>query len=513
MRRIVGATWYGHNGQLALDHPYQLLLPVDPHAAAPLHQQIFDGLRTRILAGALAPGARLPSSRQLAADLGVARTTVLQALDALVAEGYVVTRAASSTCVAPDLPVDRLGAETPDSTRRPARRERTPRLSAVGRALRAAPVGAPRLGGAPRAFRPGVPALDLFPTALWARIVARCHARASASLLEGGDPAGHPPLRDAIAAHVAAARGVRCTAAQVFVTTGTQDALAEILRLFVDPGDAVWVESPGYLGARRAVLAAGGRPVAVPVDRDGLDVAAGVARARRARVAVLAPSHQYPLGVTLSLPRRLAILRWAAAARALLIEDDYDAEFRHRGRPLIALQGLDETGSVVYVGTFSKTMFPGLRIGFLIAPPALVDVFAAARASLAAPAPALEQAALATFIADGHFARHLRRMRVAYRERSEALVAALRADCAGVLTAQPCDTGMQLWAELSAGLDDRKVRDQAMRHGVEVAALSDYYLGRPRRSGLVFGFGAVRPSAARAGMRRLADAIASVAHR
>jgi GntR family transcriptional regulator / MocR family aminotransferase len=481
-----------------------LLLRIDGSAPAPLHDQIFQGLRSRILAGELAPGARLPSSRQLATDLGVARTTVLQALDALAAEGYVVTRAASSTRVAPDLPD-----AAPASSRRLAERPaRAPRLSAAGRALRTAPMGAPRLGGAPRAFRPGVPALDLFPAALWARIAARCHVRASAAQLDGGDSAGHGPLREAIAAHVSAARGVRCSAEQVFVTSGTQDALAEILRLFVDPGDAVWIENPGYLGARRAVVTAGGRVVAVPVDGDGLDVAAGVARAPRARVAVLAPSHQYPLGVTLSLPRRLALLRWASQARAVVIEDDYDSEFRHRGRPLVALQGLDEAGCVVYVGTFSKSMYPGLRMGFLIAPPALVDVFAAARGALPAPASALDQVALAQFIADGHFARHLRRMRVAYRERSEALIAALAADCAGALTVGPCDTGMQLWAELAAPLDDARVRDEAMARGVEVGALSDYTIGRSRQ-GLVFGFGGVRPSAMRAGTRALAQALAA----
>jgi GntR family transcriptional regulator/MocR family aminotransferase len=267
------------------------------------------------------------------------------------------------------------------------------------------------------------------------------------------------------------------------------------------------VENPGYLGARRAVLAAGGRPVPIPVDREGLDVAAGVARAGRARAVLLAPSHQYPLGVTLSLPRRLALLRWAAHARAVVIEDDYDSEFCYRGRPLMSLQGLDDAGCVIYVATFSKTLFPGLRLGFLIAPTALVDLLAAARASAAAPAATLGQAALALFIAEGHFATHLRRMRVAYRERSEALIAALQADCAGPLAPQPCDTGMQLWASLRPRLSDVRLRDAAAEGGVEVAALADYFIGRPSQAGLVFGFGAVRPEAVRAGTRALAAAI------
>ncbi|NOK08299.1 PLP-dependent aminotransferase family protein [Corallococcus exercitus] len=485
-----------------------LLLRLDSRSPTPLHEQIFEGIRARILAGALAPGLRIPSSRQFATELDVARSTVLQALDALTAEGYLVTRAGSCTRVAPELPTP------PEDRSRSAmpRVPRGPRLAASARALKPAPVGAPRLGSAPRAFRPGVPALDLFPTALWARTVSRVHARASTGLLDGGDPSGHAPLREAIATHVSSSRGVRCAPAQVFVTAGTQQAFDEVLRLALDPGDSVWVEDPGYPGARRAVLAAGGRPVPVPVDAEGLDVGAGIARAPRARVALVAPSHQYPLGATLSLARRMALLQWAERTRALIIEDDYDSEFRHRGRPLTALQGLDDAGCVVYVGTFSKSMFPGLRLGFFIAPPSLVDVFSAARAAASAPASTLEQAALAAFLAEGHFARHLRRMRAAYRERGEALLDALRADCSGVLTPRPCDTGMQLCASLAAPLSDLRVRDEAARKGVEVAALSDYFLGRRRESGLVFGFGGVRPDALRAGTRTLARVL-EAAHR
>jgi GntR family transcriptional regulator/MocR family aminotransferase len=481
-----------------------LLLRVDGRMSTPLHEQIYEGVRARILAGAALPGTRLPSSRQLAAELSVARTTVLQALEALAAEGYVVARQRSGVRVAPALPVERL----PAPGRRTDRPALPPRLStAAARAVRRAPAGAPRLGGAPRAFRPGVPALDLFPTALWARIVGQCCGRASAQLLDGGDAAGHAGLRRAIAEHVSAARAVSCSPEQVFVTGGTQQALEEVLRLVLDPGDAVWVEDPGYLGARRAVAATHGRAVAVPVDDEGLDVAAGTERAPHARAVVLSPSHHYPLGVTLSLPRRMALLRWAAERRVLVVEDDYDSEFRYRGRPLMALQGLDEAGRVVYMGTFSKTLFPGLRVGFLVVPPALVEAVRATRSGVPSPAAALEQAALARFIADGHFARHLRRMRTAYRERGEALVEALRAACGGALDPRPCDTGMQLAAGLRGQVRDAAVRDEAARLGIEVAPLSDYFLGRPRMSGLVFGFGGVRPAAIRAGVQALARAL------
>nr|WP_191265607.1 PLP-dependent aminotransferase family protein [Comamonas sp. JC664] len=480
-----------------------LLLRLEPRSATPLHEQIFEGVRLRILRGELASGWRLPSSRQLAAELDVARSTVLQALDALAAEGYIVTRAGASTRVAPELPI------APEDRPRShaSRMSRGPRLSHSARARKPIPVGAPRLGTAPRAFRPGVPALDLFPAALWGRTVTRVHARASTGLLDGGDPLGHAPLREAIATHVSSSRGVRCSAEQVFVTTGTQQAFDEILRISLDPGDAVWVEDPGYPGVRRAVLAAGGFPAPVPVDSEGLDVSEGIARARHARVVMVAPSHQYPLGATLSLVRRMALLKWAERTRSVIIEDDYDSEFRHRGRPLTALQGLDEAGCVVYVGTFSKSMFPGLRLGFFVAPPTLVDAFASTRAAFPAPASALEQAALAVFIEEGHFARHLRRMRVAYWERGEALLEALRADCAGALTPRDCDTGMQLTASLAAPLSDVSVRDEAARRGVEVAALSEYAFSRRREAGLVFGFGCVRPEALREGTRTLARAL------
>lgn len=486
------------------DRPYQLaslFIRLDGRASAPLHEQIFDAIRSRILAGVLARGVALPSSRQLAAELGVARSTVLQAFDALAAEGYIVTQAASATRVAPELPDDlEVGARASPAPASPIR------LSKIARSLRAIPAGTPRLGGAPRAFRPGLPALDLFPASTWARISARCHARASTSMLEGGDPSGDLALRKAIAAHVSAARGVRCEPDQVFVTSGTQHAFDEILRLVIEPGDPVWIENPGYLGARRAVLAAGGRPVPIPVDDAGLDVEAGIARSPRARAVVLSPSHHYPLGVTLSLPRRMTLLRWARRAGAIVIEDDYDSEFRHHGRPLTALQGLDDAGRTVYVGTFSKTLFPGLRIGFLVAPPALVDAIASTRTG--PPAPALEQATLAAFIANGDFARHVRRMRVAYRERGEALLAALVAECSGVLEPRPSATGMQLWAALAPPHADRAVRAAAAQHGIELAALSDYYVGRARESGLVFGFGGVRPAALRAGVKQLAAVLA-----
>ncbi|HLL22937.1 MAG TPA: PLP-dependent aminotransferase family protein [Kofleriaceae bacterium] len=480
-----------------------LLLRLDRHASVPLHEQIFRAVRERILGNELAPNTRLPSSRQLARDLGVARTTVLQALDGLVAEGLVVTHRASATRVAAELPAKLEG------RRADARAARPPRLARAVRANPGAAMGAPLLGAGPRAFRPGVPALDLFPIAVWSRISARVHARATTALLAGSEPNGDSALRTAIAAHVSSSRGLRCTAEHVFITSGTQQAFDEILRLAVDPGAQVWVENPGYVGALRAVIAVHATPVGVPVDAYGLDVAAGIARAPRARAVMLAPSHQYPLGVTLGLSRRLALLRWASRARAVIIEDDYDSEFHHRGRPLMALAGLDPSALVVYIGTFSKSLFPGLHIGYFVVPPQLAAAVAASRASQGAPAPVLDQATLAEFFAAGHFASHLRRMRATYRERSEALEAALDADCGDLLVHAPCDTGLELVATFPAGMrvSDRRVAREAADRDVEVAALSSYGLGRARRNGLVLGFGCVRPSQMRSATQRLARAI------
>jgi len=481
--------------------PGSLLLDLDRGDPTPLFDQIYTQIRTRILAGQLVRGAALPSSRRLATELGVSRTTVLQALDALESEGYVVASTRSAIRVASDLPDQGMHEAT-----RGAGAAIKPRLSRLARIR--LPKGAPRLGAAPRAFRPGVPALELFPIAEWTRFVARSHLHAHVALLEASDSAGHRGLREAIAGHVATARGVQCTAAQVFITTGMTQTFGEVLQLCVDPGDSVWVEDPGYLSARRAVLAAAARPIAVPVDREGLDVAAGAAAAPDARAVIVTPSHHYPLGVTTSLARRAALLAWAARARAIVIEDDYDSEFRHRGRPVMSLAGLDRAGCVIYAGTFSKTMYPGLRIGFAIVPPRLVDAYAAARRATGNPASVLEQDALAAFIANGNFARHLRRMRLAYRERAEAFVEALHAECGSALVAGPCDTGMQACATLASG-SDVKLRDAAGERGIEVGALSDYFLGRARTRGLVFGFGCVRPPAIRAGCRELAKALAA----
>jgi GntR family transcriptional regulator/MocR family aminotransferase len=476
-----------------------LLVHVDPAARDTLQQQIYAGIRRAILAGRFAPATRLPSSRTLAADLGVSRTTSLLALEQLIAEGYVVARPGSGTYVAPDLPDDLPWARHV----RPVLARRHPPLSARAAALADLKVRAWRLPGPPRPFRLGTPALDLLPVPVWSQLTSRRLRTASQTQFDYGE---WPPLREAIAARLLNARGTQCSPDQIVITAGAQGGLDLMARLLLDPGDAAWMEDPGYAGAQGALVAAGARIVPVPVDADGLDVGAGLRRARDARLAYVTPSHQFPLGVVMSLRRRLALLKWASAAEAWVLEDDYDSEFRHGTRPIPCLHGLDVDGRVIYMNTFSKSLFPTLRLGFLVVPLDLRDRLVAARRSLELQPPVLNQAVLADFLAEGHYERHLRRMRSAYRERLEGMVAAAEQYCGGVLRVRPVLTGLHAVADL-VGVDDEAVFQEAMARGIETMPLSMYYSGRAMANGLVLGFGPVRPEESADGMRKLAAAI------
>lgn len=480
-----------------------LLVRIDPQAGSSLQHQVYAGIRNAILEGSLPPRSRLPSSRALASDLGVSRTTSLLALEQLASEGYLTSRRGSGTFVAdelPDEPAPRVAAP-------PQRVPRHPPLSRRGQAIAATLPAAERIPGPPRPFRLGTPALDLFPVRLWSQLCSRRLRSVTASQLDYGPAAGLPALRQAIANHVSTARGTRCSADQVFVTSGAQRAIAAMCRLLLDPGDHAWIEEPGYAGAYSALVAAGARIHAVPVDADGLDVAAGARRMRRARLAYVSPSHQYPLGVPMSLPRRLALLRWASDTGAWIIEDDYDAEFRYGAPPIPCLHGLDVDGRVVYVGSFSKTLFPSLRLGFAIVPPDLHDPLLASRRSADVHPPLLDQAVLADFIEAGHYERHLRRMRCAYAERLGALESALLRHCNGALELRPARTGLHVVGDLPEA-DATRAYVEAAARGVEVMPLAVYHHGRTQpRNALVLGFGAARPEAIDDAAGRLAAAI------
>jgi GntR family transcriptional regulator / MocR family aminotransferase len=483
---------------------------LDPDSPSPLYRQLYDWLRVSILAGHLKPGARLQSTRELAAELNVSRNTVMNAFEQLLAEGYLEGQVGSGTYVSRSLPDDMLNIPAMRSRAAQISR-RGPSLSERGVALSSAAMNAGQGSMAVRAFRPGTPALDAFPSQLWSRLLARRWRNPPRELLGYGNSAGYQPLREAIASYLGAARAVVCEADQVIVVAGAQQALDLVARLLLDHNDAAWIEDPGYLGARAAFLGAGARLIPVPVDDEGLDVTSGAALAPKARLAYVSPSHQYPLGVTMSLTRRLALLEWASRAQAWIIEDDYDSEYRYAGRPIAALQGLDKEGRVIYLGTFSKVLFPSLRIGYIVAPPDLADRFAAARGALSRFTPSIDQAALADFINEGHFARHIRRMRTLYAERQSALVETARRELGDLLEVNPSEAGIHLVGWLAGGADDRRASEAAAREGVEAQALSTFSLNHKMRDGLLLGYAGYDERQIRVGIRKLGTALSGAA--
>lgn len=465
-------------------------LTLDRQSDVPFHRQIYERVRDAIARGTLKPGDRLPSARSLANQLGTARGTVDSAYAVLAGEGYVATRGAAGTIVAPALKAH--GVAPPAAKPKPRSRPPTGTLDLAP--------------GSVLPFQMGLPALDAFPRKLWTRLAARHARRLTMAEMSYPDPAGSPALREAITRYLAVARGIACTPDQVFVTGGYHGAIGLITRTVLEPGNAVWFEDPGFFLARRSLEAAGARIVPVPVDADGIDVAAGIRRARRARFAVVTPSHQMPLGVALGLSRRLALLDWARSADAWIIEDDYDSEFRYTGRPLPALKSLDRHGRVLYVGTFSKVLFPGLRLGYLVVPSDLVSRIARISRALHPDRALLIEAVVADFIRDGHFARHIRRMRALYAGRRLALSGALTDVFGDRFTIELQAGGMHLIARLKAERDEPLVT-KAMMQGLAPEALSRMAIERDCGQALMLSFTNIPPEQAPAMARRLKDAI------
>jgi GntR family transcriptional regulator/MocR family aminotransferase len=491
-----------------------ILIALDPKASESLARQIYRVLRDGILGGRLAGGFRLPSTRALATDLGVSRNTVVTAFDQLLAEGYVESRVGRGTRVSQTMPEHLL------HTRARPRMRAAPAPAATAPSARGTLLvehsrkrSAIEDGVVP--FAPGVPALDLFPWQTWGRLVANRGRELSASTAGYADPLGYRPLREAVARYVGVARGVTGTPDQVVIVGGSQQGLDLVSRVVTDPGDSAWIEDPGYHGALGAFAAAGLNVTGVPVDADGMSVVAGRLGAPSARLMYVTPSHQFPLGVTMSLSRRLELLAAAADMQAWIIEDDYDSEFRYVSRPLTALQGLDTDGRVVYVGTFSKVMFPALRIGFVIAPASLVPALSAARQFAGTQQAALEQMVLADFINEGHFERHVRRMRAVYAERQQFLIDALRSECDGLIDAAAAGSGMHLVGWLPPGTDDADVSRRAAARGVDAIPLSAFTVARTSaRPGVLLGYAHVDRTQMYDAARRLAAAVReSMTHR
>ena len=460
-------------------------------ASIPLRRQLYDWFQRAIAQGQLRPGQRVPSSRSLARELKVSRITVLAAYEQLQAEGYLQSFRGAGACIAASIPEPRRARAAP-SANAAGRPADAPRLSRRAKRLMMLPEERQRaIAGA---FRVSLPALDCFPSRAWSRLVSRHARRAAVEDMAYGDALGEPAFRAAIAEYLGAVRAVRCDSSQVIVTSGSQQALQIALRTLLDPGDAVWVEEPGYPGAHRALVLAGCEGVPVPIDDEGLNVEEGVRRRASARAAYITPSHQYPMGMTMSAGRRMELLNWASRSGAWLLEDDYDSEYRFEGRPIASLQGLDSDGRVIYFGTFSKVLFPALRVGYLVVAKELVPAFRAIRDATDIFAPVLYQRALTDFMREGHFARHIRRMRAVYAGRRDRMIAALKRELADTCVMVSAEAGLHLVVQLPDGVDDRLAAQRATAAGMACVALSVCCLRPPRRGGLILGYGGVDPA-------------------
>ncbi len=481
-----------------------LTFVLQAETAVPMYRQLYDWVRKAILTGQLRPGTRLPSTRELANELGVSRNTVMNAFEQLLAEGYLEGQVGSGTYVSHSLPDEMLFIRAKKPTA-PAIAKRGRTLSQFGVTLSSTASPTPFHYRFPeRPFRQGTPAFDEFPNKLWSSLLAKRWRNPPRELLGYGDPAGYLPLREAIAGYLRTSRAVQCEAEQILMVSGAQQALDLAARLLLNPGDAAWIEDPGYPGARSALLGAGAKLIPIPINDEGLDVVEGERQAATAKLVYVSPSHQYPLGVTMTLARRLGLLEWAARAGAWIIEDDYESEYRYTGRPLAALQGLDKEGRVIYIGTFSKVLFPALRIGYMVVPPDVVDVFIRGRGILSRFTPSIDQAVLTDFLNEGHFIRHLRRMRTLYAERQEILLEALQRELQGLLEANQHQTGMHLIGWLADDLSDQKAEAEAFKQGVFAQSLSSFRLKYRRSPGLVLGYAGYDERQLRVGARRLA---------
>jgi GntR family transcriptional regulator / MocR family aminotransferase len=459
--------------------PDSLFQQFDPSSDEHDHRQLYRILQTGIRESVLRAGLKLPPSRALAHTLGIARNTVVHVYEQLALEGYVQAAVGRGTFVADLGP--RLVKRKPSPTRSPSLSRRGRRL------LDEAGAGWTQWS----AFAPGVPEVRMFPTQIWSRLQARMWRGAAPEQLTYAVGAGDAELRKAVASYLQGARDITCTADQVVITSGTQQSLHLVAQLLADPGDTVWVEDPGYWGARSVFRAHGLKLVPVAVDGEGLAPDPDQLR-RPPRLMFVSPSHQYPTGVLMSHGRRTQLLDYAAVQGAWMIEDDYDSEFRYGARPLPALQGLDQHGRVIYLGTFSKTLFPALRLAYLVLPPELVDAFARALNELYREGQTPQQAVLARFIAEGHYASHVRRMRGVYGARHDALIEAIRRHFAEQLPVIGGDAGLHLVLGLPSQLDDQTVVQKAARAGVITRALSRYHMRQPAPAkGLLLGYGAV----------------------
>lgn len=476
------------------------IVTVDRESAVPLYRQVYQAFRSAVVNGRLRAGERVPSTRSLAVELRISRIPILNAYSQLLAEGYFESHAGAGTVIARSLPestdiprlagTDRIGARI------------APRPRSIDPV---APADSPRDLLRQRtwgAFHVGQVAFDKFPFRVWKGLTARYCRTATAQSFDYGDPLGLAELRQAIAAYLRTARAVRCDAAQIMIVSGSQQALHIASRVLLDPGCSVWMEEPGYIFARSVFRLTGCRIIPVPVDSEGLNVAEGIRKCATARLVMVSPSHQYPLGSTMSVSRRLQLIEWAERAGAWIIEDDYDSEYRYGTMPIASLQGLDWNSRVIYVGTFSKVLFPSLRLGYIVIPADLVEQFIAVRVAMDIAPPAFFQHVLADFIREGHFSRHIRRMRAYYSEVHASLVRGLRDEFGTSLRISGEQAGTHL-SVILGGISDSEVAARAAKKNLRLTPLSPAYLGNAPETGFVLGFGSTPTEAIPAALRKL----------
>ncbi|MES2976857.1 MAG: PLP-dependent aminotransferase family protein [Pseudomonadota bacterium] len=483
-----------------------LSIRIDHNARQPVSTQLCMALREMILTGGFSAGERLPASRTLAKDLGLSRTTVIEVFNRLTAEGLIDSQIGAGTFVSAVLGAERPKPAPPKAAPTEAA---APQLSAVMAQAIGLFAERQRLPHAARAFTTALPAFDAFPMAQWSRLSAKFLRSGREEVMGYGDPYGLSQLRRAVASHLRANRGITCDPDQIFIVGGAQQAFHLIGNTLLDPGDKVWFENPGAIGARNSLIASGADLVPVPVDAEGLRVDEGLRLATRFRLAFVTPSHQQPLGSVLSLERRFALLQAAAQAGAWVIEDDYDGEFFFGGRPPPTLKSVDTTGLVIYVGTFSKSLFPALRLGYMLVPPALVGTFRTITSRFLQGVPSHTQGVVAEFIDEGHFAAHVRRMRHTYLERHTALLDAAGRQLKGLLDVRPADGGLHTVGYLAPELEEAAMARAADEKGLAVSPIGRYSITPTGLNGLVLGFGSVPPRSIDSGVALLAQILGS----
>lgn len=480
------------------------LVTADRRLDVPLHRQVYEGYRAAILCGKLRPGQMVPSSREFAADHGISRFPVLHAYAQLMAEGYLEARAGAGTYIASNLP-ERLMSVAADT--RPKRNGVVGPRNVSRRSRLYPAVDLHRNSRIWGPFRVHQPAFEHFPFRIWSALINRHSRNPSARVIHDIDPMGSRRFREAICDYLRSSRAVHCEPDQIMVVSGSQQALDITARVLLDSGDSVWVEEPGYRLGLAVFEAAGCRLVPVPVDTEGMSVALGISLKKDAKAALVTPSHQYPLGSTMSASRRMQLLDWAQSCGSWIIEDDYDSEFRYESRPISSLQGMDSNARVIYIGTFSKVLFPSVRVGYIVIPNDLVERFAAVRLAMDIFPPYLHQEVLADFMVDGHFGAHVRKMRQVYKERRRALVDCIEQEFKGELEIHGAEAGMHLAVTLPEGYSDTEIAARAANDGLLLYAISPCYRGKPALQGFILGFGSTYIEDMPASVRKLRAAI------